>query len=414
MKFLLTAIGALVIAVVIAVIARDDPGYLVINFRDWVVETSVVMALVVVAATFVILYLVVRMFINTRLLPQRLQHWQQQRRGRQAMTELTNGLLEMTKGDWSRAEKLLLRHVDNSHTPLLNYLAAARAAQKLGHDERRDHYLQMAHKVMPGSELAIGLTQAELQLNQGQAEQALATLTLLQQQSPRHATVIKLLSRLYVELHDWERLLELLPSMLKRKVVSRDEAEKLELMAQSELLDQAAADSDVRRLHETWQRVGKSMQHNAMLVQIYVLGLIKHDQGKEAEDLLNQRLNQNWDQRLVRLYGQLNGTDVSRQIRYAEDWLNHHRHDAALLLTLGRLCRRNRLWSQSRQYLEASLAVDALDAQAETRLELARLMDEQGDKEQALNYYRQALPQSGSTVSLPEPAGHGLADKAGS
>jgi len=406
MKFLLTAIATLVVAVVIAVIARDDPGYLVINFRDWVVETSVVMALVVITTIFIGLYLVMRLFINTRLMPQRLQQWQQKRRSHQANAELTNGLLEMAKGDWPRAEKLLLRHVDNSHTPLLNYLAAARAAQKLGQDERRDHYLQMAHKVMPGSELAIGLTQAELQLNQGQVEQALATLTLLQQQSPKHVTVLKLLSRLYVELHDWERLLELLPVLLRRKVVTRDKAEELELMAQSALLEQAAGDAEVRQLHETWQRVSKAMQHNATMVQVYVHGLIKHGEGKVAEDLLNQMLNQNWDECLVRLYGLLNGTDVSRQIRYAEGWLNHHRHDAVLLLTLGRLCRRNRLWAQSRQYLEASLA---LDLQAETCLELAQLMDQQGDAEQALTYYRQAMPQNDTAASLPEPASPGLA-----
>lgn len=408
MRFLLTAIATLVVAVVIAVIARDDPGYLVINFRDWVVETSVVMALVVVTATFIALYLVVRLFINTRLMPQRLQQWQQKKRSHQANAELTNGLLEMAKGDWPRAEKLLLRHVDNSHTPLLNYLAAARAAQKLGQDDRRDHYLQMAHKVMPGSELAIGLTQAELQLNQGQVEQALATLTLLRQQSPKHATVLKLLSRLYVELHDWERLLELVPALLRRKVITGDKAEELELMAQSALLDQAAGDTDVRRLRETWQRVSKAMLHNASVVQAYVQGLIKHGEGKEAEDLLNQMLNQNWDEHLVRLYGLLHGTDVSRQIRYAEGWLNHHRHDAVLLLTLGRLCRRNRLWTQSRQYLEASLA---LDLQAETCLELAQLMDQQGDAEEALNYYRQAMPQTDPAASLPGPVSPGLADK---
>ena len=400
MRLLFTAIIVLVVTVIIAVAARDDPGYLVINYRDWVVETSVILAVLVVAAAFVAIYLMLRLFINTRLVPQRLQRWQQQRRNERASVSLTNGLLELAKGDWARAEKALTRSVGHSQTPLLNYLAAARAAQKQGNEERRDHYLQQAHKVMPGAELAIGLTQAELQLKQGQVEQALATLTHLRQQAPKHATVLKLLLRLYVELHDWEHVLELLPIIVKRKIIERDKAEELEIMAQSALLNSAAVDSQVRTLHEAWQRTSKAMQHNPTVLQAYAQGLIRHGQGTEVEDLLNHALNRNWDDRLVRLYGQLQGADIGRQIRYAEGWLNHHRHDAVLLLTLGRLCLHNRLWAQARQYLEASLA---LDMQAETCTELAQLMEEQGDSAQALNYYRQAMQLTGTGLSLPVP-----------
>jgi len=400
MKFLFTAIIFLIAAVVLAVFARDDPGYLVINYRDWVVETSVVLALIVIAGAFVSIYLVLRLFINTHRMPRRLQQWQQQRRIDRANMALTNGLLELAKGDWLKAEKRLIRHVGNSQTPLLNYLAAARAAQKQDNDERRDHYLQQAHKAMPGAELAIGLTQAELQLNQGQMEQALATLSHLRLQSPRHTTVLKLLLRLYIELHDWERLLELLPITLKRKIITRDKAEQLEVMAQSALLNSAATDKEVRVLHETWQRISKTMRNNVALLQVYIQGLIRHDQGKEAEALLNQALSRNWDEQFVRMYGLLQGTDIGRQIRYAEGWLKSHRHDAVLLLTLGRLCLRNKLWAQARQYLEASLA---LDVQSETCAELAQLMDQQGDSGQALDYYRQGMKLASPVSALPAP-----------
>jgi HemY protein len=393
-----TALVVLVAAVLVAVLARDDPGYLVINYRDWVVETSVVLAAAIIIFLFTALYLVLRLFINTRLMPQRLTRWKNQRRINNANAALTNGLLELANGDWRKAEKLLMRHVGNSQTPLLNYLAAARAAQKQDDDERRDHYLQLAHKAMPKAELAIGLTQAELQLNQGQVEQALATLTHLRQQAPRHATVLKLLLRLYVELHDWERLLEILPVMSKRKIIERDKATKLEAMAHSALLTHAASDSQVNVLHDTWQRVSKNMQHHAIVVLAYAQGLIDHGQGKEAEALLNQALTRSWDDRYVRLYGLLQGTDVGRQIRYAEGWLTSHRQNAVLLLTLGRLCVRNKLWAQGRQYLEASLA---LDRRSDTCIELAQLMDQQGESEQALNFYRQAVPLANSVAALP-------------
>jgi len=398
MRLLFTAIVVLILAVILAVFARDDPGYLVINYQDWVIETSVVLALTVIVAGFVSIYLLLRLLINTWRMPQRLQQWQQRRRIDHANTALTNGLLELAKGDWLKAEKKLISHVGSSQTPLLNYLAAARAAQKQNNDERRDHYLQQAHKAMPKAELAIGLTQAELQLNQGQMEQALATLTHLRQQSPKHTTVLKLLLRLYVELHDWEHLLELLPVVIKRKVINREKAEQMEIRARSALLVHAASDNEVRVLDQAWQRVGKAMRNNAALLQVYIQGLIKHGQGKEAEALLNQALNRSWDEGFVRLYGLLQGADVSRQIRYAETWLKSHSQDAVLLLTLGRLCLRNKLWAQARQYLEASLA---LDIQAETCAELAQLMDQQGDSGLALDYYRQGMGLVSPVSSLP-------------
>jgi HemY protein len=396
MKWLFTAIAFLLLAVIAAVIARDDPGYLVINYQDWVIETSAVLAVVVLLLFFAALYLLLRLYINTRRMPKFVRRWRRHRRAERANAALTNGLLELSRGDWRKAERLLLRHVDNSETPLLNYLTAARAAQKQGDDQRRDHYLQQAYKVMPKAEVAIGLTQAELQLKQGQMEQALATLTHLRQQAPRNMTVLKLLLRLYVQLHDWERLLELVPVTLKHKVIDRDEARRLEIKAHTALLQQAS--DDQQHLHDAWQRIGKTMRHNNTVLQAYVRGLIRHRQGGEAEALVNQALERDWDPELARLYGQLDGADVGRQIRYAEEWLTHRRHDPVLLLTLGRLCLRNRLWAQARQYLETSMS---LEPSMETCTELAHLFEQQGENDKALRYYRQGAQLIGYGTSLP-------------
>lgn len=396
MKWLFTAILVLLGAVIIAVIARHDPGYLVINYQDWVIETSAVLAIVVILLLFSGLYLLLRLYINTRRMPQFLRHWRRRRRSERANTALKNGLLELAKGDWHKAEKLLLKHVDNTDMPLLNYLTAARVAQKQGNDQRRDYYLQQAYKVMPGADVAIGLTQAELQLKQGQLEQALATLTHLRQQAPRNATVLKLLLRLYVELHDWERLLELLPSALRYKVVERDEGSRLERMAQTALLQNASA--DLKHLQETWHRIAKAGRHDSSVLNAYLLGLVRHNMGAEAETLINQALDREWSAELVKLYGLLEGADVNRQIRYAEAWLTHRRHDPVLLLTLGRLCRRNKLWAQARQYLDASLAVEQ---RTETFTELARLYELQGETDKALKYYRKGVDLAASGTLLP-------------
>ncbi|WP_399361225.1 heme biosynthesis HemY N-terminal domain-containing protein [Thiohalobacter thiocyanaticus] len=57
-----------------------------------------------------------------------------------ARHSLNQGLLALSEGDWPRAEKLLVEHADDSESPLLNYLAAARAAQDQGRMPAANQY----------------------------------------------------------------------------------------------------------------------------------------------------------------------------------------------------------------------------------------------------------------------------------
>jgi len=388
MRLFLTVVTVLTVTVIIAVIAHNDPGYLIINYRDWVIESSVVLGMVVLFLGFTIIYFLIRMYSSARHFPQRLKFQLNQRQANLSSKTLTNGLLELSKGDWIKAEKLLLKNIDRSRTPLINYLAAARAAQEQNNDQRRDVYIQQAYKVMPKADLSIGVTHAELQVTQGQYEQALATLTRLRRQYPKNDSVLKLLLRSYVELQDWERLLELLPILIKRKILAHDKAVQLEVMGQLALLTKAGAEKDPQVLRDAWLRVNKSTRQISVILQRYIEGLMQHGLGNEAEAIINQALDRAWDQELVRLYGMLTSTDVSRQIRYAEDWFSQHNKDPVLMLTLGRLCMRNKLWAQARQYFESSLSYELT---AETCTELAKLLEQHGENEKALAYYRTGL-----------------------
>lgn len=92
--------------------------------------------------------------------------------------------------------------------------------------------------------------------------------------------------------------------------------------------------------------------------------------------------------RLVNIYGRLRGADPGRQLTFAEDLLRTNEQDAALLLTVGRLCLRNQLWGKARHFLEASVAAEP---SVEAYNELAALLDNLGEKDLALQCYRNAL-----------------------
>lgn len=400
MKLLLATLIVLVAAVVFALYAQQDPGYVIINFREWRIEMSLVLLIATALLGFFILYYLIRFIINARHIPQSLSNWKKQRRTRKAREAMSQGLMALAEGNWNGAEKSLVKYVNISDTPVLNYLNAARAAQKLGATERRDYYLLKANEVMPKANIAIALTQAELQVNQGQMEQALATLTNLQRNAPRNANVQKLLLRLYVELHDWERLLELLPKLTRQHLISQDQYQRLEQKSYTELVKRAAADSDIRYLNATWQRVPRHLKQDESLLRTYANELVRLGAVSDAENILYQSLNKKWDDSLVYLYGTFYSGDLSRQLSRAEVWLKKHHNDPTLLLTAGRLCVRNNLWGKARQYLEASAAVGM---HPETYKELGNLLEHMGEADQAREYYRKGLAMTVDTRTAISP-----------
>ena len=207
----------------IGIVLSRDSGYVLLSFANYTVEMSLALLLLLLAALFGALYLGIRLSVRTLNLPTDVRDWQHERGARLAHQAMTRGLLEMSEGNWRSAEKHLVRCADHAETPLLNYLAAARAAQLQGAHDRRDTYIRLAHETMPSADIAVRLTQAELQLADQQLEQALATLKYLRSVAPKHVYVLRLQRRLYEQLGDWEHLRELLPELRRRKVEEEDD-----------------------------------------------------------------------------------------------------------------------------------------------------------------------------------------------
>lgn len=356
MKGLVYLLLTLVIAVGLGLLLVNEPGYVLIGYGAWSVETTVSLLLFALLSTFAALYLLLRFLAGLKRAPQRLREWERRRTVLRARNTLNHGLMELAEGNWSGAEKRLLKYAGDSETPLLNYLAAARAAQQQGAHERRDQYLRQAHHAMPAADIAVGLTQAELQIAHRQMEQALATLTHLRTLAPRHGYVLTLLMRLYEALQDWEHLRELLPELRKRKVLDAAAADALEVRVHTALLTQAAHGRDLAALRETWNRLPKRLQHQADAVLAYTAQLHALGEDHEAEALLRATLKKTWDERLVDLYGRLQA-DIRRQLATAEGWLKEHERNPVLLQALGRLAMHNSLWGKAREYLEASIHI---------------------------------------------------------
>lgn len=390
---LLLLVVAIVLGGLIGTLVVRDPGYVLISYGDMALETSLWFALILLGAAYLGIRILMWVFSRTLSSTGRFGSWMRQRKASKAQKQTVRGLLLMAEGQWAEARKILVSAAREVHTPLINYLSAARAAHELGDTDGRDELLRQAHQSTPGSRLAVGLTQAELQQSAAQWEQSLATLLQLQSAAPKHPQVLSMLCAVYQQLEDWQALIELLPEVRRRKIFTDADFGKLQRTAWENRLRQAGGGAEA-----IWSALPKDLRRHPELVTAYAWALVGAQdstgtQKDAAEGAIRSALQQNWDDALVLLYGQVTSADPGRQLVVAEGWLKERPNDPKLLLTLGRICLMNSEWAKAREYFETSLR---LQRSTDVYGELGRLCVALGDSERGGEYLAHA------TVGLPE------------
>ncbi|MCZ6803778.1 MAG: hypothetical protein O7D86_07575 [Proteobacteria bacterium] len=388
MKSLLLFFLALSLAVAIGWLAGSDAGYVIINFHNSTFKSSATFFFTILFFSFLLIYFSVQGVVRIFRMRKELNIWRQHRNQRHAEKYLTQGLIHMTEGRWKQAERDFCKAAPYSRAPYVNYLCAARAAQELQAVARRDDYLRLACHNNPDASLAVGLTQAELQLSQKQTEQALSTLKHLQHKQPDQNQVKQLLLSTYTDLNDWQSVLKLIPSIEKISLYPREQVQAKKLDAYAGLLKGAGGLKDKKKLNMIWSNIPRKLKQHFYLIEVYVTERLKFENTSDCEVLLRAALKRQWDHMLVRLYGLVIAIDPDKQQAMAESWLRNHSRDPALLLTLGRICMRNQLWGKARDYFQESIDVEA---NPETYYEFAQLHKHEGNQEAASSCYEKGL-----------------------
>ena len=395
MRVVLLILVTLLLAAGVAVLVARDTGSVLITLSGWNIQTSLVFFIVLLTALFIAVYLVLRMLSRMVAMPGVLRRWRGQRRQKLSDKYLVAGMLALIEGRPHDAEEYLLKGTRYAKSPLLNYLCAARAAQRQGRLKQRDLYLERAAAEQTTDRTAVGLVRSELQINERQVEMALATLTGLYEEYPANAQVRLQLLRAYMDLNAWQDALELLPAVEKAKLLSGEDIQAMKVAAYSGLLQRAGNTANMKRLDDAWRDIPRKLRRLPSLLRVYTLEKLKFGGAAECEPLLQQFLQDDWDKEIVGLYGQVNGRNAEQQLAFAEGLLPLHQDDAGLYLTLGRLALNNSLVDKSLKYLKRSLD---LKPTPECCYVLARLYEKQGDYSSASGCYQKGLAQVTSLV----------------
>jgi len=386
-----------VIAVVLALFAaaiapvfKSDPGLVQIHFQGWTIETSVLILLLAAVVLWLVVHYIIRLWRMPAETARRV-------RERRSLAQLEKGLLALTEGDWSTAEKALEKSASSHGRTTARYLAAAQAADGQEAGDRAEWYLEQADTRKRKQRFLVELTRARILTTNGQYSEAIPILESLQKRRKRHSQVLELLARCYDETGQWEPLQKILPVMQKAGVV--DEARVAELKqhaAISELKQYPDADA----LRAGWRGLPKDLQKSNEVVMAFADQAIRISAPELTEEVLRTSLKREWNSTLLIPYGEPGAEDTSRRMKQCEKWLKDHPEDPWLNLALGRLCAREELWGKARHHMIRSLEIEPSVGGYDS---LGQLLERKGELEISMACFRNALRMNQGKDPLPLP-----------
>ena len=389
---LLLILALLLLAGAMAPMFKTDPGHVLINFGDWTIETSVL----VLASAFLILWFGVQIAIWLWRMPGESARRMREKR---AFKQLEKGLLALTEGDWSTAEKALEKSASKQGRTTAHYLAAAQAADSQDAHDRREYYLEQADSGGSKKRFLVELTRARMLLANGDRAAALPLLQELYKRRRKHPQVLELLSRCYRELGEWDELQALLPALRKAGVLDDDQLQDLQ---EDIAVNKLRSVKDADELQVVWKKLPRNMRHHSAVVDAFAVGAAKLERGDLAEPVISTSLKSEWNPALVLRYGDPAADDRTKRLKQCEKWLKQHPDDAGLHLALGRLCAAESLWGKAREHMVKSLELEPSSLGYDA---FGQLLERQGELELAMACFRNALRMNQGQPPEPLPAG---------
>ncbi len=376
-------------AVAVALGARLNDGYVLVVLAPWRLEISLNLLLLLITVAFLAAYALLRTLAMTFALPRRVLDFRDRRRREKSVLIFQDAVRLLFEGRFGQALKRAEEAHDRGTAPGLSALIAARAAQRLREPEKQQQWLSRAMADDARNEAATLMLEAEMMTEARQFDQALAALERLQSRQGRHLAALRVEMRARQGAGDWEGVLKLARQLLKRDALAPETAHEIITKAHLALI--ASQADDAERLSVYMKKLPKAERgRRVVLAAARALTAVSADD--EAQKLIESTLERAeddaWQPELLSIYGRLVGGEQMSRIAQAEKWLRQQPENAMLLLALGRMCLRQRLWGKAENYLQASLAISETQA---VHLELARLCDQLEKTDEANAHYRAAV-----------------------
>lgn len=321
MRFLFLTLTIFLLVISAILYAINDPGYVLFVRPPWSLEITFTFFILAATILILLIYICGYAIYRTWIIPRQVNSWRRNKRLGKSRQTFNDGLGFLAEADWQQAEASLISNMAGGDSPLMHYLGAAFASQLQNNPQRRDEYLQQALKECPDESFSISMTQALLQQQAGQYEQALAILTELKLQKPNHAPTLMQLANVYKEIGDWPSLATLTHELRTEHKINSDKLTDLQVIAHIGLLSAPLPTDGDNILNHAWQSVSKDLRKQSGVISTYCRQLINLNRFSEAEKTLRLAINENWSESLIRLYGEIKLDDLTPLLKQCDAWL---------------------------------------------------------------------------------------------
>jgi len=390
MRFALWSVILAVIAVAIALLAKDSAGYVVIVSQPYRIELSLNLLIFLVLGGYLAFYAAARFIATLISIPSRVRAYRLERQNTRLRLSLNEALIAFFQGRYASAEKSAAAALTGDETKGVAAIIAARSAHELGRFNEREQFLDQAKGGAEELDQARLTTLADLLVSQERYEEALAVLNDLSARDARNLRLLRLKLQAEQALRHWDDVLVTLGSLAKLGGIGPAEASAIRRAAH--LGNLAKKSQDAAALANYWKQVPAEMRVDPTVAATAARYHLALWSASEAQSIIEQALEREWNSSLVALYGEAGGADALPKIERAEKWLRTHARDPALLLALGKLCMRQELWGKAQSYIEASLA---LEPTHDGHMTLAALMERIGKPQEAVQHFRRSAELAG-------------------
>ena len=324
--------------------AANDPGYVYVQMHGWYAERTVVSAVL----TLLLLWVIISALWWLVRWPFGAFSRRHRRVSRQRMND---GLIALAEGRHSEAERDLNRASRLADLRGAALLGSAEASSRRGEYARAVESLDQAAQFAPQ---AARVLRARVLRREGRPAEAVALLAPESDSGNLSAGGWRELALSALASGDLRRARQALEPLQKSAALGTRGYAALESKIMVATLSTAA---DGAVLNTLWSQMPKAQRRVPAIIDAYARRAAGFGLILPAMDEVESALRREWSPLLIETYGTLGNHDIDARLRRAEGWLDAHPNDASLLLTLGRMCIRLKLWSKAQTYLQRVLAL---------------------------------------------------------
>jgi HemY protein len=375
-RSLLLLLVIVVLAGYLGTLIARDPGYVLIAYGDYSMQTSLWVMLGIVLAGSLLFYALLRITGIVRKAPEAYRGWRGHQQTQRASDLTIKGMRLLAEGEYQRARKFLDSGARNNEAKAINYLAAARAADDMDDREGRESYLRLAEETDKSLARARSVVAAELALDRNEPEVALRVLKDIK--SNHYISQLK--ARALRQSSDWKEMLAALPDLKKT-----DTTLALDIEREAVELGFTSSELDDEARHNLFRSMSVPLKKDPAYIAMYVWSLEDKD---VVEPVLRTAIKKAWQPALVALYGELGENTQQMRLKVAEGWQKQHSADAALQYCLGSIYEQGGEMSLARECYARSVELGSLP---QASRKLGELLAAEGQYERSVEQLKLAM-----------------------